>query len=83
MLFRSIEGKEDLFKALEIKRPSDFHIWLEEISNGIVDLKLRSFGVKNDDVNKIVDLSFTLGRMDNNPYDISPSEVKSVIENLL
>lgn len=54
--------------------------WLDLVCDGIVDLKLSSFGVTNNDIPTIVDNAFTGGRMDNNPVDLTRDDVRQILE---
>ena len=46
-------------------------------------LKLSSWGVKKEDIEKITELSFTQGRMDNNPFPLDKEKVSEVLEKCL
>ena len=79
----AIEEVEELFKALQVETTKELQVWLNEITGDIVDLKLSSFGIKESDIDELVDMSFTLGRMDNNPVNILPRDVKNILESVL
>lgn len=80
---KALEDVEELTCALRIKSADELHDWINSISEGIVNLKLNSFGVTRKDVEELVRLSFTLGRMDNNPVDICPEDVREILEEIL
>lgn len=75
--------KEELFKALGVESPEELQNWLDRVSERIVDLRLRSFGIKEKDIDGLVDLSFTLGRMDNNPVNINKEDVKHILTKIM
>lgn len=56
-----------------------FSAWLQSVTMGIQELKLSAFGVKADHLPVIVELTFTQGRMDNNPVLLSPEEVLEIL----
>lgn len=78
-----IEGLEELYSVLNIKDSKDLQTWLDKISKDIVNLKLTSFNIEEKDIEELVDLSFTLGRMDNNPVAIEKENVKKILINIL
>lgn len=53
--------------------------WIDETCDGIVRLRLKEFGVKKEEIDDIVKGTFTKGRMDNNPVDISQEQVKEIL----
>ncbi len=79
----AIDEVDELFKALKVKNTAELQRWLDEITGDIVDLKLSSFGIKHEDIDELVAMSFTLGRMDNNPVPILAKDVKTILEQLL
>ena len=52
---------------------------MDKTSEGIVDIRLSALGVPKEGIDKIVEGTFTKGRMDNNPVDISPEQVKEIL----
>jgi len=78
-----IEEVKELYEVLKIEQSSDLQKWLDNISNGIVDLKLSSFGIEEKDIEELANMSFTLGRMDNNPVAIDKDNVKLILNNKL
>lgn len=75
----AIVEPEELFKALSVKTPGELQKWLEELTKDILELRLSSFGVEESDIDELVKMSFTLGRMDNNPVDISHKDVREIL----
>ena len=45
-------------------------------------MRLSAFGITEKDIPLIVDNSFTGGRMDNNPVDLSRDDVAKVLESI-
>lgn len=74
------EKDKELFSLFgtygSIKRFIDF------VSEGIYEVNLSYFGINVDDIPNIVENAFTSGRMDNNPYDLSKEEVKSILKSV-
>lgn len=56
--------------------------WIGDVCDGILTLNLRSFGIPKEGIDIIVENTFTKGRMDNNPVDISPEKVKEILLNV-
>lgn len=78
-----IKDSKELLAALGIKSPDELQLWLDNISCGIIKLRLSSFGVEERDIPDLVKMSFTQGRMDNNPVAISQAEVSHILWSLL
>ena len=53
--------------------------WIDGVCEGIVLLRLRTFGIDRKDIDKIAASSFTAGRMDNNPVNFSVQSVKEIL----
>lgn len=60
-----------------------FDTWITKVSKDIQPLRLSAFGIKEENIDEIVELSFTAGRMNNNPVDISKEEVGTILRNIL
>lgn len=60
-----------------------FEKWLDKITKEVQPLSLSCFGIKEENIEELVELSFTVGRMDNNPVDISPEQVKDILKKAL
>lgn len=57
-------------------------VWLDAAAAGIQPLRLGAFGIGESDIDTLVELSFTAGRMDNNPVNISPDEVREILRSI-
>jgi alcohol dehydrogenase class IV len=79
----AISGAEELLDALMVKNPDELQEWLERISSGIVKLRLSHFGIQEQDLSELARMSFTLGRMDNNPVEFTQEKVKRILESVL
>jgi len=79
----AIKEADELCKALGIRNSADMQEWLYGITKGIVDLRLSAFGIKSEDIDGLVEMSFTLGRMDNNPVLITPDDVRDILQSVL
>lgn len=56
--------------------------WLDFVCKDIVTLRLSYFGIKKSDINNILTNSFTAGRMDNNPVEISNDLLLKILNNI-
>lgn len=74
---------DELFAALRVASAEELQAWLEQISSDLVELRLSYFGIQAKDLPELVDMSFTLGRMDNNPVVITPEQVKKILTSIL
>lgn len=54
--------------------------YLEEICGDMVSLRLRDYGITEENITDIVEASFTLGRMDNNPREVSKECVETFLK---
>lgn len=68
---------DELFAVYE--KHGGLRKWLDDTCGEIVKLRLGALGVPKDGVDEIVKGTFTKGRMDNNPVDISPEQVKEIL----
>lgn len=66
-----------LFEVLE--KHGGLKNWLDSTCEGIVELRLGALGIPEEGIDLIVEGTFTKGRMDNNPVDISPEQVKEIL----
>lgn len=66
-----------LFEVLE--KHGGLKNWMEKTSEGIVEMRLSALGIPKEGIDEIVKGTFTKGRMDNNPVDISPEQVKEIL----
>jgi alcohol dehydrogenase class IV len=69
-------------KAL-FQKEGGFSPWLAHLAEPIMPLRLSAFGISGGDLNGIVDLTFTAGRMDNNPVPLSKEEVLAILRECL
>lgn len=53
--------------------------FLQEICGDRVSLFLKDYGIEKRDISLIVQKSFTLGRMDNNPKDLRNEDLESIL----
>jgi len=75
------EAVPEIEKISEIFGGYDgFLMWMEQMTRDIQPLKLSAFGVGQNDIVDIVERTFTQGRMDNNPVEISKERIKSLLE---
>ncbi len=74
-------------KIKEIKtlfeKEGGFAPWIKHLTEPIMPLRLSSFGVGEGELNGIADLTFTAGRMDNNPVPLSKEEVLAILRECL
>lgn len=74
----------DLTEMLAIFKPyGGIQGWLDNVTSGIISLKLSSFGVNKKDISTIVENAFTGGRMDNNPVSFSKEDVRDILISVL
>ena len=78
-----IQDSEGLLEVLQVKNSEELQEWLDNVTKDIVRLRLSTFGIEEKDISTLVDLSFTQGRMDNNPYLLSEEEVRKMLCELL
>lgn len=73
----------DLFlESWNVNSIEDVKCWINEVSKGIQILKLSEFGIKKEEIDDIIELTFTGGRMDNNPIVFNREEVKQILEDI-
>lgn len=56
--------------------------WLERVTEGITELNLRTFGIKESDISDIAVNSISKGRMDNNPVELTVAQVQKILKNI-
>lgn len=78
-----IKDANELFDALHICSSDELQSWLDNISDGIVRLRLNTFGVNEDNVKELTKLSFTQGRMDNNPAVFKQVDIEKLLLSIL
>lgn len=57
--------------------------YLRTVCGGRVSLCLKDYGVKQEDIPVIAGKSFTLGRMDNNPVELTLQDVEEILKEIL
>ncbi len=71
-------AEKDLFlDAWDADNLDDIKKWFDEVSDN--GLKLSKFGVKKEEIQDIVKLATTGGRMDNNPIVFSEDEIEDIL----
>ncbi|MGI5895432.1 MAG: phosphonoacetaldehyde reductase [Oscillospiraceae bacterium] len=53
--------------------------WMDTVCAGTVELRLRTFGISENDIENIVRYAFTAGRMDNNPVELGQKDVEQIL----
>lgn len=74
----SFPNYEKLFSLLD--RYGGIKNWIDFVCNGVVNLRLSSFDIKEVDIPIIADKAFTNGRMDNNPVILSRDDVINILK---
>ena len=74
-----IDNLDFFLDAWGVDSVDEIDVWIENVSNDIQVLKLSEFGVKVEDIDDIIKLTFTGGRMDNNPVVFSQEQVKEIL----
>lgn len=77
-----IEDYDLFLDAWNARDVDEIDIWIKDISEDIQPLKLSSFDVKEDEIEDIIKLTFTGGRMDNNPIVFNENEVRDILNNV-
>lgn len=78
-----IDESADLMEALGANTPADLQLWLDRVANNIVQLRLSTFGVQQSDIEDLVEMSFTKGRMDNNPVAMNKEDIRCLLHSLM
>lgn len=81
--FTLIPEPQELFAALRVRDVEELQEWLEKTADGIVRLRLSSWGVQERDIPSLVEASSTAGRMDNNPVEIGTNGIRKLLQSLL
>lgn len=76
----AIEDADLLFEVYE--KHGGLRHWLDEVCDGLVRLRLSSFNIPQDALDDIVKRTFTKGRMDNNPVDLTENQVYSILQSV-
>lgn len=72
-----IKEKDLFLQSWDANDLKDIENWFDEISNN--NLRLSTFGIKKEDIDEIVKLATTGGRMDNNPIVFNEEEIKDIL----
>lgn len=72
----------ELLEAFGVKSIEEVDLIIKAMCKNIQELNLRSFGVDKTKIPEIVESSFALGRMDNNPVDLSKTDVEEILYNI-
>lgn len=75
----ALSNPESFYEAFNINNPEQVTQWINTLSEGIVSMKLSDYGVKESDIEDLAHLSFTLGRMDNNPIELNEQQVQDIL----
>ncbi len=65
------------------EKEGGFSAWLGRVTGPVRPLRLSAFGIRKDDLPSIAELSFTAGRMDNNPIVFDRDQVLAILEESL
>lgn len=57
--------------------------WIDNVCSGVIDMRLSTFGITANELPMIVQNSFTGGRMDNNPVDLTEEDVMNILLEIL
>lgn len=74
----SFAGEEALFALFE--NVGGIRAYLEQICGDYISLRLRDYGISEKDIPGIVQGTFTLGRMDNNPVAFDAKDVEEILK---
>lgn len=70
---------DELLKAFGMSNIDEIKNWIDMQCSGIQELRLSAFGVDKKDIEDVVQNTFTTGRMDNNPVDLSIEDVRDIL----
>lgn len=74
-----IIGLEALLDAFGASDIEEIKSWMDDVCDGIQDLKLSALGVEENGIEDIVKGAFTAGRIDNNPVEIEALDVRDIL----
>lgn len=75
-----VPEKELFLDAWDAESIDDIINWFDSVSEGKINL--RSFGIKKEEIQEIVKLATTEGRMDNNPIAFNEEEIEDILESV-
>ena len=73
---------EKIYAKLRIKDLSELEQLILHIPEGIIDFNLSKWGVKQAEIDDIVERSFTKSRMENNIVDLTSEDILSVVNSI-
>ncbi|MCJ7802718.1 MAG: phosphonoacetaldehyde reductase [Candidatus Marinimicrobia bacterium] len=74
---------EKIYARLRIKDLSELEQSILQIPEGIIDFNLSKWGVKQAEIDDIVEGSFTKSRMENNIVDLTSEDILSVVNSII
>jgi len=74
---------EKIYAKLQIKNLSELEQLILHIPEGIIDFNLSKWGVKQAEIDDIVERSFTKSRMENNIVDLTSEDILSVVNSII
>ena len=78
-----VEDKQKLFLSLRISNDDQFTELIDKIfSFGGICNNLKGYGIKDTELEKILSLSFTKGRMDNNIRELTKKDVADILQSI-
>lgn len=80
--FPVMNDVDELMDALSIREPAQLQEWLDAVVGDEVTLRLSYFGVKETDLERLAEMAFTPGRIDNNPVDLTSADILQLLQNL-
>ncbi len=84
VLRRNLAAVPEIQDLLDLFQPDGgFEAWLAGVTHGIHSLRLSAFGIQQEHLAAIAELTFTAGRMDNNPIVFSKEEALAILEECL
>ncbi|MBQ7840415.1 MAG: phosphonoacetaldehyde reductase [Lachnospiraceae bacterium] len=69
----------ELMEHLFGDRECGLEKWLEDVTQGIQNLKLSAFGIPETALAGLAERAFTAGRMNNNPIEFQKEEVEAIL----
>ncbi len=79
----AIEEAGELMSAFGVNSPEELQDWIDRLAHEVIKMRLSAFGIQEKDIDELVKLSFTQGRMDNNPVNITPDDVRKILVEIL
>jgi alcohol dehydrogenase class IV len=76
----ALSNPESVYEAFNINNPEELWAWIEKTAEGIASMKLSDYGVKSEDLEELASLSFSLGKMDQNPIELTPKHIENILK---